>query len=325
MMRRMKKVIISVLSLIGIALIFGTATYAWISLATINNIEGLNLTASSGDELQLSVDGINFSTSLPMDSLITNPEGILLYDVTSTDGINFEAGGLREGYFANPNEHYLSFDIWFRTSRLERDVYLFNNISKEMTFDSPNRVGTYVVSRGVVWRSPHTFYNGPTLNDVVQAGDVGTYYGSEAIRISINELKDENNELDLREQDQFTTFIYDPSENQERGYGASFGQFSYFFQRTLIFVDLPKDMPQVSYRLTRMDPHNPYQALDNQSRIAELQPTGIMDETTNREYFQGKVRINVWIEGWDADAFDALDKDRIKIQLQFKLAHRAAE
>ena len=322
-MRPTKKVLISILTFLGIIMIFGSATFAWITLATINNIEGLSLTASSGDELQMSFDGVNFQTNLPMDELITNPEGVMLYDVTSNDGINFQTGGLRDGGPATPNEHYLSFDVWFRTSRLERDVYLYNHISDEMTYDSENRVGTYFVSKGVTWRSPHQFFNGPEISDVVEVGDIATYYSHNAVRLSIVELIDETNPLDERDSNDLKVFMFDPSGNPERGYGATFGQFSYFFQRTLIYVDLPTSIPPVSYRLSEMDPFNPYQALDNESLIASLQPTGMIDEANNREFYQGKVRVNIWIEGWDADAFDALDKDRIKIQLQFKLAQRA--
>lgn len=324
-MRNIKKVLISTLSVMIIALIFGSATYAWITLSSINNIEGISLTASAGDDLQLSFDGINFSSSLPMDSLISNPDGVNLYDVTSVDGKYFETGGLRERGTAIPNEHYLSFDVWFRTYRNEHDVYLYNNISNELLYDDENQIGTYVISKGVVWRAPHQFFNGPNIDDVVLQGEVGTYYGSEAVRISVIELKDELNTLDIRNEEELQTFMFDPSGNPERGYGALFGQFSYFFQRTRIYVDIPTYIPPVSYRLSEMDPDNPYQALDNESRIALLQPTGLFEEEHNREYYQGKVRINIWIEGWDADAFDALDKDRIKIQLQFKLAQRAIE
>ena len=322
-MKSTKKVLISILIFLGVGLIFGSATYAWITLATINNIEGLSLTASSGDELQISIDGINYANSLPMESLITNPDGILLYDVTSLDGINFQTGGLREVGEAVVNEHYLSFDVWFRTSRHEHDVYLYNHISEEMTYDSENLIGTYVVSKGVSWRSPHQFFNGPEIADVVETGEIDTYYADQAIRISINELIDDTNPNDLREPEELRNFMFDPSGNPERGYGASFGQFSYFFQRTLIYVNLPTETQTVSYRLSEMDPYNPYQALDNESLVATLQETDLIDETRDRPYYQGKIRINIWIEGWDADAFDAIDKDLIKIQLQFKLAQRA--
>lgn len=321
MMRNLKKIHISLLSFVLIVLVFGTVTYAWMSLSVINNIDGLTLTASSGDELELSFDGIEYYSVLPSSPLEGSVDGIRLYDVTSIDGINFQTGGLREVGVAVPNEHYLSFDLWIRTSQAERDIFLINDVSKQMKFGDV-RNGTYFVSKGVSWRSPHTFFNGPDVEDTVQAGDIGIYYGHDAIRISIVELRDENNPKDQRTDDELRTYIYDPSGNPERGYGSPVGAFSYFFQRTLIYQYLPSKFPPTSYRLSEMDPHNPYQALDNESLVATLQETETKDQK-NRTYYTGKVRINIWVEGWDADAFDAVNDDIIQIQLQFKAARRA--
>lgn len=321
MMRNLKKIHISLLSFILIVLVFGTVTYAWLSLSLINNIDGLTLTASSGDELELSFDGIEYYSVLPSSPLEGSVDGIRLYDVTSIDGINFQTGGLREVGVAVPNEHYLSFDLWIRTSQAERDIFLINDVSKEMKFGD-KRNGTYFVSKGVSWRSPHTFFNGPLIEDTVQAGDIGVYYGHDAIRISIIELQDENNPYDQRDTEELRAYIYDPSGNPNRGYGSPVGAFSYFFQRTLIYQYLPTKYPPTSYRLSEMDPHNPYQALDNESLIATLQETDTKD-LKNRTYYSGKVRINIWVEGWDADAFDAVNDDIIQIQLQFKAARRA--
>ena len=320
-MRNLKKIHISLLSFILIVLVFGTVTYAWLSLSLINNIDGLTLTASSGDELELSFDGIEYYSVLPSSPLEGSVDGIRLYDVTSIDGINFQTGGLREVGVAVPNEHYLSFDLWIRTSQAERDIFLINDVSKEMKFGD-KRNGTYFVSKGVSWRSPHTFFNGPLIEDTVQAGDIGVYYGHDAIRISIIELQDENNPYDQRDTEELRAYIYDPSGNPNRGYGSPVGAFSYFFQRTLIYQYLPTKYPPTSYRLSEMDPHNPYQALDNESLIATLQETDTKD-LKNRTYYSGKVRINIWVEGWDADAFDAVNDDIIQIQLQFKAARRA--
>ena len=69
--------------------------------------------------------------------------------------------------------------------------------------------------------------------------------------------------------------------------------------------------------MTEIDPNNPYQALDNDSLITVLQETDEVNEK-GRSIYRGKIRINIWIEGWDADAFDSVENDRLKIQLQFK-------
>jgi hypothetical protein len=66
-----------------------------------------------------------------------------------------------------------------------------------------------------------------------------------------------------------------------------------------------------------MDPYNPYQALDNQSLVA------IMKDVPDDPYMYAKVRVYLWIEGWDADAIDGIINDVINVQLEFKLANPA--
>jgi hypothetical protein len=296
-------------------------TFAWINLGTISNIDGLGITASTGDELEISIDGENFFTRLPSDELEKVFKNIPLMDVTSTDGINFFTGGLSSVEEAIPNQQYISFDVWIRTTEAERNIYLINNISQEIEYDT-DRIGTYVVSRGVPWIAKRGFMNGPFVTDWVEMGTLGIYHASESIRISMHEQQDDLNPLQADERTELASFIFDPSENPNRGYGKSYGQFSYFFETTRIWVELPIVIPEISYRLSEMDPNNPYQALDNDSMVATLQPTGIFDSDDD-EYYQGKIKINIWIEGWDADAFNSILGDQLKVQFQFKAAKKA--
>jgi hypothetical protein len=290
-------------------------------MSAISNIDGLGIYATQGDELQTSLDGENFFTSLPSDELREIFDSISLMDVTSLDGINFFTGGLNSIEEAEPNQQYISFDLWFRTVEAERTVYLINNISNEIEYDT-EEIGTYVVSRGVPWIAKRGFLNGPFVTDWVEMGTLGIYHASESIRISIVEQQDDLNPLQYEERTDLASFIFDPSENPNRGYGKSYGQFSYFFETTRIWVNLPTVLPDVSYRLSDMDPNNPYQSLDNESMVATLQPTGIFN-SDEKEYYQGKIKINIWIEGWDADAFNSILGDQIKIQFQFKAAKKA--
>ncbi len=295
---------------------FGTVTFAWISLSTINNIEGLSLSASGGDELQISLDGINYNSVLTSDQLYQMFENIGLVDVTSTDGLNFQTGGLRDVDVAIPNEHYLSFDLWFQTTVKEKHIYLVNDVSDQVAYDTSAN-GTFVISNGVVWTSKHDFWYGPEKEDMIFKGDKNTYYAKDSIRVAITELKDENNLNDIRLDDELNQFIFDPSGDELRGYGKPYGAYSYFVERARYLIGLPNTTQEVSYRLTEIDSSNPYQALDNDSLVAVLQETGEMNEK-EKTIYRGKVRINIWLEGWDADAFDAIENDRVKIQLQFK-------
>jgi len=292
-------------------------------MSAISNIDGLGITASSGSELEISIDGENYSSQLPS-ILIQDLIGEMkLYDVTTLDGINFQTGGFRDVADALPNEHYLSFDLWFRTVRNEKSLYLINNIKDLVTFDS-NMPGTYVISRGVFWVAPVSFLNGPNAQDLVEKGDLGVYYGSDTIRISVIEQNDDTNPMDLRTEDELKRFIYDPSENFDRGYGKLYGAYNYFFQTAQYWMDTPREIQQASYRLSEFDPNNPYQALDNESMVGQMIETEDIN-IDGKTYYRTKVRINIWIEGWDADTFDAVDKDVVKIQLQFKSALPAEE
>jgi len=322
-MRKSRKIFISILTFTLSIMLLTTVTFAWISMSAISNIDGLGITASSGSELEISIDGENYSSQLPS-ILIQDLIGEMkLYDVTTLDGINFQTGGFRDVADALPNEHYLSFDLWFRTVRNEKSLYLINNIKDLVTFDS-NMPGTYVISRGVFWVAPVSFLNGPNAQDLVEKGDLGVYYGSDTIRISVIEQNDDTNPMDLRTEDELKRFIYDPSENFDRGYGKLYGAYNYFFQTAQYWMDTPREIQQASYRLSEFDPNNPYQALDNESMVGQMIETEDIN-IDGKTYYRTKVRINIWIEGWDADTFDAVDKDVVKIQLQFKSALPAEE
>ncbi len=322
-MRSIKKVYLSLLTLILTAMIFVTVSYAWISLNTINNIDGLTLTASSGDELEMSIDGVNFYNALPASEVESLFREMKLYDVTSMDGVTFQTGGLRGSGEAIRNEHYLSFDLWLRTTEKEKHVFLVNHQSQDVTFENSDQAtGTYIVSQGVYWLSDLRFYNGPTIDDLVVPGDFAKYYGADAVRISFVELIDETNELDERTEEDLRVFLFDPSNNPNRGFGTLYGQYSYFQQRAQIYLPIPNTFPNTSYRLSAIDPFDPYQALDNESWIATLQPTEALNDN-DEVYYQAKIRVNLWVEGWDADAFDAIDRDILKIQLQFKVLNKA--
>jgi len=298
----------------------GVIAFAWVSLSTINNIDGMGLTASAGDDLQISVDGINFYNQLPTSEIKEIFENVNLHDATTIDNINFYTGGLRGTNPAIPNLHYLTFDLWFRTTRPERAIYLYNNVNHRVTYTNYDVKGTFVVSRGVYWMSNETFFNGPLPSDIVNQGQINRYYASDSIRIGVRELVDDMNPLDSRNDNNLKNIIYDPSENEARGYGVAFGALSYFNRRAPMYLFPPATKPYTTYRLSKMDPNNPYQALDNESQIATLQTTELVDER-ERIIYQGKVRINIWVEGWDADSFDIIGDDPVKIQLQFKVAH----
>ncbi len=315
-MRPINRLRYSIVLMLIMILALGTVTYAWISLSTINNIEGLSLSATTGEELEISIDGINYASQLNTAQLTELFGDIQLIDVTSYDGVNFELGGLREEGQAIANQDYLSFELYFRTVDAEHYVYLINNVSDQVSYDV-GAEGTFVVSNGMIWTNRTGFMNGPLATDYVEPGTEDRYYASDTIRMSFEELIDETNALDQREPSALNSWIFDPSGDVTRGYGVRYGMYSYFVNVTRYYINLPTDIPDVVYELTETDPTNPYVTYDLNSLVTTLQASDEVNDD-GETYYKGKIRINVWVEGWDADTFDAVDSDRVKIQLQFK-------
>jgi len=301
--RLIKQLILSICGLAIMLFFFGSITFAWVTMAQINNIEGINISASAGDELQISLDGINYVTHLDEYPLTTE---IRLKDVTSFDGRTFYRGAYSSFTTAQLGIDYMGFDLHFRTLRNETGIFLVNKPTEEDINLGLAR-GTYVTSNGVTF-VPKVAYTEEN-NVLVLPQSIQTYYAKDAVRISMSELDEDHHIIQ--------TIIYDPSENPDRGYGTYYGAYSYFIARTSSHLDLPHELPNTTYRLSLMDPYNPYQALDNQSLVA------IMKDVPDDPYMYAKVRVYLWIEGWDADAIDGIINDVINVQLEFKLANPA--
>lgn len=316
-----KKLLFSIFSLTFFFSILGTVTYAWFSLSKINQLGNLSVRLVTGDEFQISLDGINYGKKITTEE-IERAIGFKakLSDVTSLDGENFQFGELRQDSLPQENLDYLSFPLYFRSTRPQRFIYLVENVSNLVEYDQ-GRDGTYVVSRGINWRADCTFINGPNPDtDTVYPGNKGVYHASKAIRISFIEKKYEGNTNDQRGEEELVRKIFDLSEEPERGYGTAFGELSYFNAKHNSNREPPTFKPNTIYQLTSFEYQNSNVALGNNSQILELIETTEVDEEGNIYYF-GKVLVFVWIEGWDADCFNAIYRDSLRIQLKFRLGN----
>lgn len=315
-----QKILLSIMSLAFFCSIFGTVTYAWFSLHKQNQLSNLGIELITGDEFQISLDGINFSSEIKTEEIERFIGGkARLVDVTSFDGETFSFGILNEDRgIPEPNKDYLSFPLYFRTTLRQKYVYLVDNVSSLVQYDMV-RDGTYVVSRGVVWRADTTFLNGPDpAKDLVLPGNRLTMYASEAVRVGIVEEKVDWNHLDERNPFELHKKIFDLSGNQERGYGFPYGGISYFNSKHRDRLTPPEERPMTVYQLSAFDEeYNPYVALTRDSEILEMVKTELLDEKGN-PYYVGKVIVNIWLEGWDADCFNAIFADSIRIRLKFR-------
>jgi hypothetical protein len=297
----MRKILIAFLATMLLVLTLGTSTFAWITLARASQIESIAFQAFLGDSLEISIDGEKYYSELPATEISKIFGKNRLLDITSVDGKTFTHLRRKE---ITPNNHYISIEFYFRTtSKRERTVYLANNISDVVNYDDTKKQeGTFVVSKGINYRARFDFQYDE--NDIVRAGEVRTYYISEAVRIST--ISTINGEEVVK--------IFDLSGNEHRGYGKPYGAYDYYKKATNRHLELPTEIPPTIYELSKFDPNGPF-SLDDISKLVELNE---IQEFDGKTYYTGKIKMNIWVDGWDADLFDPVLYDRIKIQLQFK-------
>ncbi|MGD9887223.1 MAG: hypothetical protein AB7T03_04615 [Bacilli bacterium] len=317
MNKLINKLLLSILSLSLSAILLGTVTFAWITMSNTGVADGLVLNVNTGEDLQISLDGISYYNKLPGELIAEQLTNLQMEDVTSINGVTFKSGGPTGVGVAVPNRNYVSVTLWFRTTAAERFVYLVDNVSNSVEYDT-GRDGTFVVSLGRSWKADMTFVNGAdVINDVVTEGTRLTYYASKAVRIAFVEQVNSENIYDTRLFSSLKKVIIDPSADPLRGYGVSYGALDYISQRMGRIIEAPAEKPATVYELTEFSPNNPYIPVSNNSQIMELMVSDQKD-SKDQTYYVGKVTMNIWLEGWDADCFDAILNDVIRIQLKFR-------
>lgn len=73
--------------MILLTLTFTTATFAWVSMAETNRVDGIQISMNQGSNLEFSLDGINWSNEITTAQINQIWNGAKLLDLTSTDEI----------------------------------------------------------------------------------------------------------------------------------------------------------------------------------------------------------------------------------------------
>lgn len=298
----MRRLYISILGLFITITLFSTIAYAWLNLATVNVIENISLTAVSNSKLEISLDGINYYESIPEDVMKDAINKMQFTDITSNDGINFFKN-YKSFTNAIPNKDYLSLEFHFRTKSVYREVHLSDNILKVGDYNNPPTIGTYITSKGVLWEAKTSFLY--DVDHYIEAGEVDTYYAKDAMRVAFVNKNAEP----------LKAKIFDLSGNEHRGFGKPYGAIDYVNKHNNEQNVAPKG-PETIYELSTFSDIDPL-ALTYESRIITLKRDANINGD-NDPYYKGVVVMNVWLEGWDADAFDAIHKDHVKMQFTFR-------
>ena len=291
-----------------------TTTFAWFSIAQDATVGDLSMSINGGVELLVSLDGINFSDNLKTEELQKHlGENLALTNVTTTDLVTYHSSYSYD-QLSLANKDYITFDLWFKTNDdMCNGLFLTNNLTPVYNYETATNEslrGTYCFSKGVEYKNSVDFQY--SENELRTANTTATYYAADAMRIGIKELNVDV--VELKEEDkreELQKFIYDPSEDEERGFGSIYGALDLLKKRLDDKITPPVNKPDTKYQLSMME-YN-YYATSNNSYCATFQ------EGTDGSFY-AKVNISIWCEGWDADCLDGILNDHVLMQLYFRCA-----
>lgn len=136
-----RKLMISVFTLAFALVTLGASTFAWFTLTSTASVTGVSANMTSGEGIEVSVDGRNFVNNLTWsliksqidnapENSFSNIETIRLDAVTTADGYTFkkfnESSDLVD---AIAGVDYLEIPIWFRSPTKDIEVKLSSNRS----------------------------------------------------------------------------------------------------------------------------------------------------------------------------------------------------
>src|SRR5690554_4956776 len=284
-----KKAILSVLTLVLTVVALGATTFAWFTLGTTATVDQFNVEVRGSEGLEISLDGDNWYTRLNSTTMNDYINGVFangkLDAVTTNDSLtefqkfNGMTGSTVNLTGATKNNEYLEFDLQFRTKNDDQILQL-----TAMT----------LTSTGLPWTPdvPYKFENGNDVSSTTTGLQVFPHYGA---RVSLN---DKILQADL--------------ESNNLGFNLDRGAHNYLAVKNgLTEIDGPSPLPTY---------------VDGATQIGSLSdttnggPKDILEMVTDvNGYFIETVTVRVWLEGWDANTYDAIFDGTLQIGFTFEL------
>ena len=332
-----QKLVLSVVTMALVVVALGTSTFAWFTLqntAVIGRFEA-DVTAGEGIEVSLGSWVLNnnettentnddfyeaqllptstWYTTIPgsaVESRLTAMYGssLSLTDVTSENGRDMKKRaangdlipvGALEGKF-------IQFPLWFR-SATSKTITLENLVisgteDKTWTVDTP-----FVGANNNAFSGANTFVSGSTMKVAAwtaarvsifnQSGSLGAVYQRKAVTGN-----------------SFANTVYNSDVMPAVSYAddAQFGAASYYAAKNGgvgIDVEDVTDIPDAV-------------KLDDTGKVAGTAANAVIGQnlvllTGADNVFTGQITVRVWIEGWDADLYDAIFTTKLYVSMKF--------
>ncbi len=349
MQKLTRKLFISIFTAVFALVTLGATTFAWFTLTTTVSIEEFEAEITSGTGIEVSLNGVRFSSYISTDEIVERIKdenfgggSIVLDAVTTANGYDqFKVLVIPEK--DNPEdevvpelrdvegEKWISFELYFRTpyqsDTQETWVYMLTE--------------SYITSDGFTWISDATFDDAmyddggdPTVHKLNE-GDEKEIFACNSLRMSFltHQIDVEKiGGLDPIGEATETVVIYeldpdiDPSNawdgnNRLDSELKSYGSIDYYRVKSGV---ANYDLLEIFSNEEGLLPDG---VLNSSHLVEKSALSGDMTEKyaivkldtpdTNNRYYYGVVKVQMWIEGWDPDCYNAIMAADLKIGLSF--------
>lgn len=324
-----KRIIMSILTLVLVVVALGTTTFAWFTLsnvALVNNIEA-NVIAGEGLEVAIAIDGENVTGfksnlgasdwTLVMNHIALKESKAFEFNAVSTaNGNDFTKvaitnGNASIGQDAEANVDYLAIEILFR-SQTAGSVDITG-----ITID--NTVG------GQTFEPEQEYEQTPAgapskMNISTRAANAARVLikNAEGTNLGNYQLSEGNPAYNVG-----TTVITGNAANNEP---VSYGQWSYLVNMGEVLYNKPVYDVDGTTILSH-DPIDPatdfanitvYSATQLSAFATIASASTLTQDPIDTAFFTGQISVLIWLEGWDADAYDSIFQSLLSVSLAFE-------
>lgn len=306
-----KKAILSILTLVLTVVVLGASTFAWFTLGTTATVDNFDVNVTSSEGLEISLDGNNWYTRLNSDIMrdyiedqvtaarLNNDGDFVMDAVTTSDGIDFFKFSISGNKMVHTefdeavaNEDFLQLTFKLRT-KVNQKVILSN---------------LDVTSTPKSWISDQDFTLAKDNTPVTSTDSIDADL-ADALRVSV--LADASHGDDVTVPVVFEkdgagstnttgTLAKDSSDNY-------IGAFEYYSKKSGFTNSLETNFVPIS-------------ATPNfGSNTTELADFTSQTLSGGEDYYTVDVTFNIWFEGYDNEAFDAVLDQMVSIVLAFQL------
>ena len=298
-----KKLTSAIIAVILAMAALGTTTFAWITLTNTVTIAPFSAEVTTGDGIEISVDGgLTFFSDVPQTEInkallkagyyreLDGSNQVLDYGDFRFDLLTSVDGKVLKGFDGEiANNGFIELDFVFR-ARNTVSIYLAE--------------GTKLSSVGIDWRADATFTSGK--GTPLQPGDIINFKAAHGARISVSsniatvvfEMPESANSLDGSKMVSGNTVLGTEV--------ISLGAVEYY---NVKHSNAPLNPAGVLVVASLTDLSLASSAI----ALLELNSQDMLED----RFIYGTVTARIWIEGWDADSFNAILSDNLAAQFVF--------